>query len=176
MLQPQCIKHCQYSCFDVLYRISRFWTSLCASIAFDRAPSHCLYPSLGQIDRLIHQSMPSGPPSGAGWTVKQSTRSVHVYLVVLYLQWLELLIVFKTLFELVCWKLLLDILFHYIREITLMYFRLYEALQNTVTAMLVPSLVWEVLWDIASSCLIKQNCCCKFQNGKTDNFTMDIIL
>ena len=133
-------------------------------------------PSLGQIDRLLHQSMPSGTPSGAGWTVKQATRSVLVYLVILYLQWLELLNVSETLFELVCWKIILDTLFYYFREITLVYFRLCEAHQITATAMLAPSLVWEVLWDISSSCLIKQKCCYKFQNGKIDNFAMYIIL
>ena len=69
-------------------------------------------PSLGQIDRLLHQSMPSGTPSGAGWTVKQATRSVLVYLVISYLQWLELLNVSETLFELVCWKIILDTLLY----------------------------------------------------------------
>ena len=51
-----------------------------------------------------------------------------------------------------------------------------KSLWNGTTAMLAPSLVWEVLWDISSSCLIKQKCCYKFQNGKIDNFTMYIIL
>ena len=51
----------------------------------------------------------------------------------------------ETLFELVCWKILLDILFYYFRETTSVYFGLYEALQNTATVMLAPSLVWEVL-------------------------------
>ena len=127
-----------------------FCTSLCASIAFDRAPSDCLYSVAGP-DRLFHQSMPSGAPSAAGWTVKQSTRSVHVYPIISYLQWLELLNVSETLFELVCWKILLDILFYYFREITSVYFGLYEALQNTATVMLAPSLVWKVWWEIMSS-------------------------
>ena len=54
-----------------------FWTSLCASIVSDRAPSDCLYSVAGP-DRLFHQSMPRGAPSGAGWTVKQSTRSMYI--------------------------------------------------------------------------------------------------
>ena len=58
---------------------------------------------------------------------------------------MELLNVSETLFELVCWKISLDILFYYFHEITSMYFGLYEALQNTATVMLPPSLVWEVL-------------------------------
>ena len=53
----------------------------------------------------------------------------------------------RRLFELVGWKILLDILFYYFREITSVYFGLYEALQNTATAMLAPSLVKKVLWD-----------------------------
>ena len=53
-----------------------FWTSLCARTASDRAPSDCLYSVAGP-DRLFHQSM-HGAPSAAGWTVRQSTRSMYI--------------------------------------------------------------------------------------------------
>ena len=106
----------------------------------------------------------------------EAVYQIHVYPTDSYLQWLELLDVSETLFGLVCWKILLDILFYYFREITSVYFGLYEAFQNTATVMLAPSLVWEVWWEIASPRPTKQKCCNKFQNGKIDNFTMDIIL
>ena len=71
---------------------------------------------------------------------------------------------------------ILDILFYYFREITSVYFGLYKALQNTATVMLALSLVWKVWWEITSSRPTKQKCYNEFQNGKINNFTMDIIL
>ena len=125
-------------------------------------------------DRLFHQSMPRCPERHR--LDCEAVYQIHIYPIVSYLQWLELLNVSETLFELVCWKILLDILFYYFREITSVHFGLYEALPNTATVMLAPFRVWEVLWEIASSRPIKPKCCSKFQNGKIDNFTVDVIL
>ena len=77
MLQSRCSDIASILVLMYFRGLAIFWTSLRASIAFDRAPSDCLYSVAGP-DRLFHQSMPCSAPSGAGWTVKQSTRSMYI--------------------------------------------------------------------------------------------------
>ena len=145
MLQSRCSYIANILVLMYFTGLAIFCKSLCASIALDRAPSDCLYSVPGP-DRLFHQSMPSGAPNGAGWPVRQSTGIGPCISDSFVLAMAGVIECFWN----VVWISLLENNTGYLillfREITSVYFWLYEALQNTVTVMLAPFQVWKVLY------------------------------